>query len=270
MSVASPSVAIVIAYIGRAPMWLPAFLVSCRANPDVTWILYTDIDMGPVVPPNVLVKPTSMERLNARFSETLGLPIVAWPRKLNDLKPAFGVTFADDLRGFDFWAYADLDIVWGNIRHFLTDDVLGSYDLISSRPGKLSGHFTLFRNTEAMNRLFEVVPDMKELLVEQRHTHFDERVLTHCLKEALERSAFDPIPRIYWDRELSTNAAYQRSLSDAPSDALWWRDGRTIAPDGRELMYIHFHKLKQHMTTMNFAASDAPRAFEISRRGFIA
>ena len=32
-------------------------------------------------------------------------------------------------------------------------------------------------------------------------------------------------------------------------------------------MYLHFHKLKSHMTTINFGFDDAPATFMINRRG---
>jgi len=35
-------------------------------------------------------------------------------------------------------------------------------------------------------------------------------------------------------------------------------------------MYVHFHKLKQHMNTIDFGPADTPRSFTISRRGFFA
>jgi hypothetical protein len=35
-------------------------------------------------------------------------------------------------------------------------------------------------------------------------------------------------------------------------------------------MYIHFHKLKASMHTINFTAVDSPRAFSIDRRGMFA
>ena len=50
---------------------MPAFLLSCRANADIEWILYTDIEVTTDVPPNVTFKPTTVIDLNRRCSERL-------------------------------------------------------------------------------------------------------------------------------------------------------------------------------------------------------
>ena len=268
MSAARPRLAIVVVFVGRAPFYLPAFLVSCRANPDVQWLLYTDFPVEGA-PPNVTILPTTLAALRARFSDAVGVEVPLHPKKICDLKPVYGVAFADALRGYDFWAHADMDVVWGDLRRFVTDDRLAVTDVFSSRPDKLSGHFTLFRNVEPINRLFERIPDMHALMADKTHLKIDEKAMTKTLRQTVDHAPRGEAPRVYWEEELTVNAEYQRALGDGPSDALWWREGRTFAADGRELMYVHFHKLKPHMTTVDFTATDEVRAFSISRRGLL-
>ena len=241
---------------------MPAFLLSCRANADVQWLIYTDIDYrgpkgsAPLRTANVTFMPTDVAELNRRCSERLGTTIDIQRRKLCDLKITYGVIFADDLKPFDFWGCSDLDIIWGNIRHFATDARLNAHDIFSSRKEKLSGHCTFYRNTPEVNRLFERIPDVRALLATSHYEHLDERELTKYVRSG---------PRVYWEEELATNAAYQRALGD---DSLTWSNGRTFGPDGRELMYIHFHKLKQDMKTIDFGGADMPITFRINRSGF--
>ena len=272
MTVGHPSIAIVVTFFGRAPFWLPAFLLSCRENRDVQWLIYTDLDVSADVPPNVALKRMGVSELNLRSSEIVGtkIEIQVQRRMLCDLKPAYGLIFADDLQPFDFWACSDLDIVWGSVRQFVTDALLRDHDIVSSRSNKLSGHFTLFRNTATINRLFEQIPNVKAAMASSHYAHLDEREFTRYLKERLDSAAPPASPRVYWREEWTTNAAYQKALGDAAADSLWWRDGRTFGHDGRELMYIHFHKLKQSMDTINFRMADSPRAFRINRHGFLA
>jgi len=92
-------------HFGHVPVWLPAFMRSCRENPDVRWLIYTDIEVTGPVPANVAIKPMQLHEFNRRCSETLGATIDVQPtflKKLSDLKPAYGLVFADDLRSFDF------------------------------------------------------------------------------------------------------------------------------------------------------------------------
>jgi hypothetical protein len=263
--VARPSIAIVVAYFGPAPFWLPAFFLSCRRNPDVQWLIYTDFEAPPAVPPNVTLKPMRLDELSSLVSGAVGTRVeVSRPRKICDLRITFGVALAGDLRPFDFWAYSDIDIVWGDLRRFMTDDLLNAHDILSSRKNRLSGHFTLFRNTPAINRAFEHIPDVAVAMTNAEYLHLDEKQLTHALK-ARSDSASGDVPRLYWRDGLTMDSAYQMALGDR--DRLWWREGRTFDASGRELMYLHFHKLKKHMTTINFGFGDTPAEFAIDRSG---
>jgi hypothetical protein len=263
--VTHPSIAIVCTHFGPAPLWLPAFLLSCRENADVRWLIYTDMEVSGPVPANVEIKPTTLPEFNARCSDTLGTRIEVqrtFFKKLSDLKPAYGLIFADELRPFDFWAYSELDVIWGDIRHFMNDDLLAGYDLLSARHYKLCGHFTLFRNTEQMNRAFEIVPDALGIMADPHHFRLDERPFTNELRKQTSSS-----PRIYWEHDLTMSAQYQRDLADGLGGNLWWCRGKTYDAGSNELMYLHFHKLKRFMKTINFSFEDAPNAFVINRTG---
>ena len=264
-----PSIPIVVAFFGRAPLWLPAFLLSCRENRDVRWFLYTDFEVAGAFPPNVTLRRTDLQELSQRTSDVLGTKVEiqqAW--KVNDLKPAYGLIFADDLQPFDFWAQADLDIVWGDIRHFITDSILSENDIVSSRSGRASGHFNLYRNTPEINRTFELIPNVAQAIANPQYLHLDERELTRHLKQRLRRTPRDSAPRVHWPQELTLDAAYQRALGN--DQGLWWRNGKTFGAEGQEVMYVHFNKLKKDMTVINFEYDDAPAAFMIDRRGFSA
>ena len=257
--------AIVVTYFGAAPFWLPAFFLSCRRNPDVTWIIYGDLQIDVEPPANVLLKRMTVPELAKRASEVLGIDIqVVDLRQICDFKPLYGVMFAEDLKAFDFWAYSDLDVVWGDIREFVTGSVLAKNDIVSSRAKKLSGHFTLIRNTARTNQLFRLIPDVEEKMAVQRYLYLDEHEITQRLKEHLNDSPPHDVIRIHWPVELTVNAAYQRKLGDSP---LWWRDGKTFNAEGEEVMYLHFHKLKRTMETINFGHDDQPDSFEINRLG---
>ena len=248
---------------------MPAFLLSCRHNPDVHWIVYTDVDFDAGRTPNVTFKPMTLAEINARASDIFQAKTDIRGRKLADLKIAYGALFAEDLERYDFWSPSDLDIVWGQIRRFMTDELLSEHDILSSRRRRLSGHFTLYRNTQRINRTFELIPDISARMATLVYEHLDETELTKSLHSELSHSP-QSVPRIFWREEWAPSSSYQKSLSDEPGDRLWWRDGRTFRPSGAEVMYIHFHKLKGTMHTINFTVEDSPRSFSIDRRGMLA
>lgn len=266
-----PSIAIVNTYFGQPPAWLPAFFRSCQANPDVRWFIYADFDVTFPTPDNVAIRFLDLGEFNARASSAVGAPIAierATLRKVCDFKPIYGLMFADDLREYEWWAYSDLDVVWGDIRRFVTDDLLNSHIIVSPRQRKLGGHGTFVRNTEANNRTFEIVPDVLAILTNPQYQRLDENILTQHLRELIAKSSFKARPKIYWEQEMTISAEYQKALLAGDADwQMWWRDGRTFDAEGREVMYLHFHKLVKCMTAIDFGHGDTPSAFSLSSRG---
>ena len=101
--------------------------------------------------------------------------------KLCDFKPALGYIFSDYIKKYDFWGYCDIDIIFGNIRAFMTDDLLNEYDVISARHDYLTGCFALYKNNQDMCELFnkakttkkfsqnrEIFSSMKPILLSKR------------------------------------------------------------------------------------------------------
>jgi hypothetical protein len=264
-----PSIAIVNTFFGPPPAWLPAFFRSCQGNPDVRWLIYADFDVP--TPANVTIRPLTLDEFNERASAAVGTAITierARIRKICDFKPVYGLMFADDLREYDWWAFSDLDVVWGDIRRFVTDDLLNAHIVVSPRQRKLGGHGTFVRNTEATNRLFTIVPDVLAILTNPLCLRLDENILTHHLRELIAKSSFKARPKIYWEQEMTITAEYQKALLASEADwRMWWRDGRTFDADGREVMYLHFHKLVKCMTVIDFGYGDMPEAFSLSRDG---
>ena len=259
----SSSLGIVVTHFGAPPLWLPAFLISCRPNVDVEFLLYTDFPV-PDVPPNVRVRHLTLDMLARRASTLVGREIdLSLPRKVCDLKPLYGALFADDLTACEFWAHADLDIVWGDIRRFVTDDVLAGHDVVSSRRKRTSGHFTTYRNDPETRALYTRIPGVADRLANPLHQWLDEPVLTDALRETASHPG--GWPRVYWQGGWTIDNADQKAMGDA--DCLWWRGGHAFDALGQERMYLHFHKLKKRMRRIDFNASDDVHAFSISRSG---
>lgn len=117
----SPSICFVIPYFGRWPFWMPLFLESCRLNSDIDWLLFSDCGEPEHLPPNVRIEPIDYASYCAWVSQRLGIPFApANPYKLCDLKPALGYIHEDRLRGYDFWAFGDLDVLYGRLREYFT------------------------------------------------------------------------------------------------------------------------------------------------------
>lgn len=51
--------------------------------------------------------------------------------KLCDFKPTYGLIFSEYIAKYDFWGMGDIDVIYGNIRDFITEDVLNNNDIIT-------------------------------------------------------------------------------------------------------------------------------------------
>ncbi|MDD3260376.1 MAG: hypothetical protein PHU79_00465 [Oscillospiraceae bacterium] len=141
------TIAYVVPYFGRLPRGFPFWLMSCTENPTVTWLLFTDDRTAYLYPPNVQVTYCTLPEIKKKAQRLFDFPIrLEKAYKLCDFKPAYGEIFSEELVGYDFWGHCDLDMVWGSIRSFLTDDILERYEKVGSQ-----GHSTLYKNTAETN-----------------------------------------------------------------------------------------------------------------------
>jgi hypothetical protein len=116
-----------------------------------------------------------MQEIKTLASEKLGFSVkIEFPYKFCDFKPAYGLIFSEFTKGFDFWAQSDLDVIYGDIRNFITDDLLNEYDFISVRHDYTTGCFALYRNNPLMNNIFKRSKDYKMVFSNARHFCFDE------------------------------------------------------------------------------------------------
>lgn len=259
-------IALVVPYFGTWPVWFPAFLQSCKYNPSIHWLLFTDCEIPAASYPNVRFIPSTLQTLNTLASRKVGFDLtIEHPFKLCDLKPAYGLIFEDYLDAYDFWGHCDMDIVWGNIRAFITDDILEGYDIISTRKGKMSGHFTLYRNTAALKTLFTRDPEYRDIFCSLRHHAFDERRMTTLVEREVNRNRL----RVYWPAFLFN---FAHPPEAAPSFLPWltngwyWENGAlySVQENHAAIMYLHFLTWKATMTHCAFDYADDPAAFYIS------
>lgn len=169
-------IAFITCYIGKFPWYFKYFVQSCRYNPTVDFYIISDNrTFDCELPKNVIPVYNTLEEIRELASQKLQLQAaIDRPYKLCDFKPAYGLLFSDIVAGYDFWAHGDIDVIFGNIRAFITDELTNTYDLISVRHDFLTGYFLLYRNCEKMNLLFTHSKDYKKVMSDTKHYCFDE------------------------------------------------------------------------------------------------
>ena len=139
-------IAFILPYFGKFPNYFRLFLSSCLDNSDIDFYIFTD-QKELVSKNNIKVIYNSFDEFKERIKRNFDFDVcLETPYELCDFKVAYGDIFQDLLQKYDYWGFCDCDLVWGKIRHFLTDDIL-KYDKIFMR-----GHCTLFKNNDDLRK----------------------------------------------------------------------------------------------------------------------
>lgn len=168
-------IAMVIPYFGKFHSYFDLWLLSAKGNPDVDFLIFTDDKTDYDYPDNVKVFYQTFDEIKRRAQKLFDFTIsMETPYKLCDYRPLYGEMFASELCNYDFWGYCDVDLIWGRIRHFYTDEILSQYDKISD-----AGHFTLYKNNDEMRSAYKTFTskdcyDYKEVYKNPQNFAFDE------------------------------------------------------------------------------------------------
>lgn len=277
-ALARKRVLLIVDYFGRWPEWFDVFLLSCAHNPDIDWLIHTDCPLPAQRPDNVRFVQLSFGDYCARVSDRLDLQFspyrceegkLSTPLYINlcDLRPCYADLHPEAIEGYDYFGWCDIDVVFGNLRRFLTPDVL-ERNLITFSAGFCCGHFTLLKNTPAMRRMYHDIPDWRRR-IEGRNgpTPWED-----CLDEAwLTRLCSPPgtpfraqalalgvqpqvIDRYRWHHAFIRECVTPFTPGDwidgqrVHPEVWYWRGGElTNWRDGpRPFPYLHMMNFKQH------------------------
>ncbi len=273
--------AFVAPYVGNWPRWLQLFLESCRPNPVVDVLLLSDARPPCALPDNVHLTHMSREEIFGRLERVAGvdLPNRAG-HKLCDFKPFYGLAFADLLRGYEFWGYCDIDMMFGSLGKLLTDQFLQSVDIFTAHNEIFVGHFTILRNTPEINSLCFEIENWKERSLTPDSTHMDERGIVAAVAKRPSVRLKRPGTL---SRELVRNFARcgitfgfrgeVACLGPGDDAVVRWENGSVYAECSTglaaEALYIHFMGTKRwwHWLLFNSGSASQQRHY-FSRIGY--
>lgn len=138
------------------PTYFPLWLENAGKNACVDFIVFSDQKEPENLPSNVRFVYFSFaeicELIQSKFDFKVNIPS---PYKICDFRPAFGYIFSNYTSGYSFWGTIDLDIILGNVDHFVNDNLLDCCDRFLTRD-----HFSLYRNSEKVNNGFLIDQDL--------------------------------------------------------------------------------------------------------------
>ncbi len=261
-------------WFGTLPEHFPEFSRSVAMNPTIDFLLVTDCQI-PNPPSNMSIYPCSFEEVHARFQSLFDFPIcLEKPYKLCDFRPVWPLAFQEFLNGYDFWGHCDMDMIFGDIRHFLSDETLSNHDKIYRL-----GHLSYYRNTNQVTSRYLL----------------DGGVNYHTVFTSPEGFAFDEIAGMgniysrhnypaYYSLDYIDitygKVRFTRSLFHVPAELhasfnfekqlFFWENGRVFRAywfgnqiHQDEFNYIHFSKRKMP----NHGVSENSNSFFITNRG---
>jgi hypothetical protein len=258
---ATGKIALLTVWFGEWRGWINVHLESCARNPEIVWFFLHDQPALPAHrPANVHFVETSSRDIEQRYLRVIGRPInLPSAYKLCDLKPLLGSLFPELIQNYVWWGYCDTDLIWGDIRRFITDDDLARYDVISSHVCAILGQFSIFRGGDLPRRLVEQIPDVAGLFADTTYRGIDELLIDQAARAAetkgeikVSRRMLQVWERLYqpswekWASDLETarlGRPVEVSFLTGPCE---WREGRMFhQATNTETMFFHFLEWKR-------------------------
>lgn len=254
------TIAYIVPYFGKFRADFNAWLLSCKYNPTIDWLIFTDDKSAYDYPSNVKVTYITFEQLVKKIQDNFDFKIyVDTPYRLCDYKVSYGEVFSKELAEYDYWGHCDMDLIFGNIRNFITEEILDTYEKIG-----FLGHSTIYLNNEFVNIRYRHVLEGRDLCREFYGTrgeenHFFDEIWIHPIYKDLkipvyEKIVFADVSPMYWNFQL--NFQDQVGKKKNQSRIFTWNQGiltsisivdNEIVQD--EYMYIHF--LRRPMQLIN-------------------
>jgi hypothetical protein len=240
----SPSMRLVVPHFGQRPAYFPLVLRSMAANPDVSWLLFTEQPV-PDAPRNVEVQLCEFEDLAKRIRSLFALEIsLERPYKLCDFRPAFGEIFAEELAGYEFWGHSDLDLIFGGIREHLPAAAFEADKIL------FNGNFSLYRNnaeTAGWYRHEVGKVSYRDAMTNPAAMHFDEWAGIYYIVEDLGASAWHE--DVIFDISFSRYRTHAEASPGRDPRRYSWEEGEICEyrlergrPVRRTALLIHLQK----------------------------
>lgn len=141
-------IVIIVPYFGSFPAMVNLTFHSMAKNETIDWLIFTDKKWISKQYNNIRFIEMSFMEMKDLIKDKLGT-LLSSPYKLCDYKPTYGYLFYEYVKDYDFWGYCDLDIIFGNLRNFFTEDKLNKYDKIYDL-----GHLSIYKNIDAVTEAF--------------------------------------------------------------------------------------------------------------------
>lgn len=171
------SIIIIFPYFGTLPVQYKMWRASALANTTIDFLFFTDSDIEQAQ--NIFVHKMQFCDFQKVVQKAFDFPIILdRPYKLCEYKQSYGYILQDYIKDYDFWGFGDLDLVYGDLRFFFTEEILSHKFMLGW------GHLTLLHNDKDTNTYFMKQVDgyqnYKDAFTTKDITYFDEYGYKGC------------------------------------------------------------------------------------------
>lgn len=242
-------IALILPYFGKLPNYFPLWILSAKKNDFIDFYILTDQVAHTSQDNNIYYIKTAFPKLKEKIQSYFDFEIVLnRPYKLCDYKPAFGIILSDLIKGYEYWGHCDSDVIWGNLKHFLNEELMTHYDKFYCH-----GHLTIYRNTQFVNNLYKKSTDLKMLGYKDVFQidypcHFDESEGMTKVCNELNIPTYEA--QDFADINYRSFSFKRANASDNTSYVYKWLNGRLLEyslvknneKKVKEIAYLHLQK----------------------------
>lgn len=279
-------IAIINFYFGNhKPEYMDYYISSCAFNSNIDFYIFTDL--------NLEYEYSNIHILHMKFKEFAGIistkiknaleakgifenVVINHPYKVADYRPTFGLCLEEWLKDYDFWGYCDLDLVFGDMRKYLSDELLDKYDKLYEH-----GHFSIIRNTKECNERFldDYRNSFYSVIHMEKNSFFEEVYEKKWLPHGGVNSIFDRMGALYKNRKALCDISFKynnlidlKNTSKSNRNVFLFEEGKlyrlTLADkkvNKEEVFYVHFQKRRMSGKSANlkrfYADNDSFREY---------
>lgn len=248
------TIVLIIPYFGPFPNYFNLWLRSAEKNPTVDFLIFTDNTIDFQHGKNIRFVPCDFTEFKEKIQAVIEFPIcLDAPYKLCDYKPVYGCALQKYIAKYDFWGHCDVDLIFGNIRKFISDEILEKYVRVYTR-----GHLSIFKNDSEGNFLWKKRHSQYAYRYDEVFTipyvcHFDEWGGLSTYLDELGFKQYDRIDFADVNCKKFNFEMVGRQLSNIPQ-IYEWRDGTLyciMVEDQEiqlmEILYAHLQKRKMQV-----------------------
>jgi hypothetical protein len=148
--------------------------------------------------------------------------IISGTGKVWDYRPALGLLYEEEIKGYTHWGHTDFDCVYGDVDSYEPKE----YDIWSNHHNYIMGAWSIYKNNPVVNRAFKLHPEWKQIMSSSEITAWVEKSYTEIVNDNL-------------------NVVYTHYQTKSPDNFnnLTYNNGKLY--DGKdEIMMAHFRHTK--------------------------